>query len=239
MSSTTPIEWTDSTWNPLHGCTEVSPGCANCYAKTFSERFRGVVGHHFQHGFDLRLIPHRLNDPLFLKRPRKIFVNSMSDLFHEKVPEDYIEKVCRTMLTANWHTYQVLTKRHVRMSSLLKTTLKEAAAAPHIWWGGQRGKSSTWIAAYRRTAAEWGSRKIPFRRAPVGGLGRDKFVWNRLGHSRRRKRSSSPANDGGLGCWNPRPMSGSPRAFLFQAVGRNTQEKGWKTSRRPCLRRVS
>jgi protein gp37 len=136
MSSTTPIEWTDSTWNPLHGCTEVSPGCANCYAKTFSERFRGVVGHHFQHGFDLRLIPHRLNDPLFLKRPRKIFVNSMSDLFHEKVPEDYIEKVCRTMLTANWHTYQVLTKRHVRMSSLLKTTLKEAAAAPHIWWGG-------------------------------------------------------------------------------------------------------
>ncbi len=135
MSENSKIEWTDSTWNPVRGCSKVSPGCAHCYAETFAERFRGVRGHPFEFGFDLRLVPEKLGDPIRWSRPRKIFVNSMSDLFHEDVPDEYIEKVCRVMLAANWHTYQVLTKRAERMRSLLSGKLRSAAQASHIWWG--------------------------------------------------------------------------------------------------------
>jgi protein gp37 len=135
MSANSKIEWTDSTWNPMRGCSRVSPGCLHCYAETFAERFRGVKGHPFEFGFDLRLVPEKLGDPIRWSAPRKIFVNSMSDLFHEEVPDDYIEKVCRVMIAANWHTYQILTKRAPRMTQLLQTKLRPAAAAPHIWWG--------------------------------------------------------------------------------------------------------
>jgi protein gp37 len=98
MADRTKIEWTDATWNPVRGCTKVSPGCKHCYAETFAERFRGVKGHPFEFGFDLRLIPHKLAEPLRWRQPRMIFVNSMSDLFHEGVPDEYIESVCRAML---------------------------------------------------------------------------------------------------------------------------------------------
>ncbi len=135
MSASSKIEWTDSTWNPVRGCTKVSPGCKHCYAETFAERFRGVKGHPFEFGFDLRLVPEKLGDPIRWNTPRKIFVNSMSDLFHDDVADEYIEKVCRVMLAANWHTYQILTKRAERMSLLLRTKLKRAATAKHIWWG--------------------------------------------------------------------------------------------------------
>ena len=135
MSANSKIEWTDATWNPVRGCTKISPGCKHCYAETFAERFRGVPGHPFEHGFDLRLVPEKLGEPIRWSTPRKIFVNSMSDLFHPEVADGYIEKVCRVMLAANWHTYQVLTKRGERMSGLLKTKLRAAAEAPHIWWG--------------------------------------------------------------------------------------------------------
>ncbi len=135
MSANSKIEWTDATWNPVRGCTKISPGCKHCYAETFAERFRGVPGHPFEYGFDLQLIPEKLGDPIRWSTPRKIFVNSMSDLFHPEVPDDYIEKVCRVMLAANWHTYQVLTKRGERMSQLLQSKLKKAAEAAHIWWG--------------------------------------------------------------------------------------------------------
>lgn len=135
MSDNSKIEWTDATWNPVRGCTKISPGCKHCYAETFAERFRGVKGHPFEFGFDLRLVPEKLGDPIRWSTPRKIFVNSMSDLFHEDVPDEYIENVCRVMLAANWHTYQVLTKRAERMSRLLQTKLKRVAAAAHIWWG--------------------------------------------------------------------------------------------------------
>ncbi len=129
------IEWTDTTWNPVRGCTKISPGCLHCYAETLAERFRGVPGHPFEFGFDLRLVPEKLSDPLRWATPRKIFVNSMSDLFHEDVPEDYILSVARVMSAANWHTYQVLTKRADRMSKLLSGKLRFAAAHRHIWWG--------------------------------------------------------------------------------------------------------
>jgi protein gp37 len=135
MSDNSKIEWTDATWNPIRGCTKISPGCAHCYAETFAERFRGVPGHPFEFGFDLRLLPEKLADPIRWSRPKKIFVNSMSDLFHEHVPDEFIEKVCRVMLAANWHSYQVLTKRAARMATLLKGRLREGAAASHIWWG--------------------------------------------------------------------------------------------------------
>jgi protein gp37 len=135
MSDHSRIEWTDATWNPVHGCTKVSPGCAHCYAETFAERFRGVPGHPFEFGFDLRLVPAKLGEPLRWRTPRMIFVNSMSDLFHRGVPTDYVEQVAGVMVRANWHTYQVLTKRAERMHELLNARLLEAADQPHIWWG--------------------------------------------------------------------------------------------------------
>jgi protein gp37 len=135
MSNHSAIEWTDATWNPVRGCTKISPGCAHCYAETFAERFRGVPGHPYELGFDPRLIPEKLTDPLRWVKPKMIFVNSMSDLFHEEVPDNYIVRVARIMEAANWHSYQVLTKRSERLRDLLRTELSFAAELPHIWWG--------------------------------------------------------------------------------------------------------
>jgi protein gp37 len=135
MSEHSQIEWTDATWNPVRGCTKISPGCTHCYAETFAERFRGVPGHPYEQGFDLKLIPEKLDEPRRWRKPKRIFVNSMSDLFHEGVPEDYIASVVGVMQEANWHTYQVLTKRAERMRTLLSTTLRFAAELPHVWWG--------------------------------------------------------------------------------------------------------
>jgi protein gp37 len=135
MSATSTIEWTDATWNPVRGCTKISPGCKHCYAETFAERFRGVPGHPYEQGFDLRLIPEKLAEPLRWSTPKTIFVNSMSDLFHEEVPDWYVEQVTRVMQMANWHTYQVLTKRAGRMKDLLASKLSFASKLEHIWWG--------------------------------------------------------------------------------------------------------
>lgn len=135
MSENSTIEWTDATWNPVRGCDKISPGCAHCYAQTFAERFRGVPGHPFEQGFDLRLVPEKLKDPLRWKQPRKIFVNSMSDLFHEDVENSYIRRVAEVMECANWHTFQVLTKRAGRMKGLLRGELRPFAQQKHIWWG--------------------------------------------------------------------------------------------------------
>ena len=135
MSANSKIEWTDATWNPVRGCTKISPGCLHCYAETFAERWRGVPGHPFEQGFDLRVVPEKLGDPLRWGTSRMIFVNSMSDLFHEKVSDDYIVSVARVMAAANWHTYQVLTKRADRLQKLLKGKLGFAAKQQHIWWG--------------------------------------------------------------------------------------------------------
>lgn len=119
MSDNSKIEWTDATWNCVTGCTKVSPGCDHCYAETFAERWRGVPGHHFENGFDITLRPERLEQPLRWKRPRRVFVNSMSDLFHKDIPDDFILQVFAVMAVTPRHTYQVLTKRHGRMRSLL------------------------------------------------------------------------------------------------------------------------
>jgi len=121
MPGTSSIEWTEATWNPVTGCSKVSPGCAHCYAETFAERFRNVPGHPYEQGFDLRLCPDRLEVPLRWRRPRMIFVNSMSDLFHEAVPAHYIREVFRVMSAAPQHTFQVLTKRHERLTELAQS----------------------------------------------------------------------------------------------------------------------
>jgi protein gp37 len=135
MSSQSSIEWTDATWNPVRGCTKISPGCKYCYAEVFAERFRGVPGHAYERGFDLRLVPEKLAEPLRWSRSRMIFVNSMSDLFHERVPDSYIVKVAEVMSLAKWHVFQVLTKRSERMKEMLETCLRQYARQEHIWWG--------------------------------------------------------------------------------------------------------
>jgi protein gp37 len=131
MSLNSTIEWTDATWNPVTGCTQVSPGCDHCYALAFAERFRGVPNHPYEQGFDLRLWPERLELPLRWKKPRRIFVNSMSDLFHADVPDEFVRAVFDTMVRADQHIYQVLTKRPQRLARL-------ASSLPwpdHIWAG--------------------------------------------------------------------------------------------------------
>jgi protein gp37 len=135
MGDHSAIEWTDATWNPVRGCTKVSPGCKFCYAETFAERFRGVAGHPFEQGFDLRLVPDKLEQPLRWRRSRKIFVNSMSDLFHEDVPADYIAQVGDVMRRADWHLFQVLTKRHERLRELLTDELRWMADLPNVAYG--------------------------------------------------------------------------------------------------------
>lgn len=135
MSSKSKIEWTDATWNPVRGCTKISPGCTHCYAEVFAERFRGVKGHPYEFGFDLREIPEKLFEPLRWASSKMVFVNSMSDLFHESVSDDYIVRVAKIMSSCPWHTFQVLTKRSKRMTALLKTKLKFVSECKHIWWG--------------------------------------------------------------------------------------------------------
>jgi protein gp37 len=135
MSENSAIEWTDTTWNPVTGCTKISPGCDNCYAARFSERFRGVPNHPFAEGFDLTLRPERLLQPLAWKRPRMIFVNSMSDLFHKNIPRAYVASVFDTMEKANWHIYQVLTKRSTLLKKFLNERYTDSLAPPHMWFG--------------------------------------------------------------------------------------------------------
>jgi protein gp37 len=135
MVQATRIEWTDATWNPVTGCTKISAGCDNCYAERFSERFRGVNGHPFEMGFDLTLRPDRLDAPLRWLQRRMIFVNSMSDLFHKQIPRAFVDQVFDTMERANWHTFQVLTKRSSLLRDFLRRRYARRPAPEHIWFG--------------------------------------------------------------------------------------------------------
>jgi protein gp37 len=129
------IEWTDATWNPISGCTKITRGCDNCYAERFAERFRGVKGHPFERGFDLTLRPNKLQEPLSWRTPRRIFVNSMSDLFHKEIPKSFVDTVFDTMEQANWHVFQVLTKRSSVMRRYINERYADRAAPAHIWLG--------------------------------------------------------------------------------------------------------
>lgn len=127
------IEWTDATWNPVTGCTKVSSGCDNCYAERIAERFRGVAGHPFERGFDLVERPERLDQPLSWRKPRRVFVCSMSDLFHKRLPAGFVDQVFATMQAAPQHVFQVLTKRSSRMRDYLLA--RHAPPLPHVWCG--------------------------------------------------------------------------------------------------------
>jgi len=135
MADKSQIEWTDATWNPTTGCTKVSKGCDRCYAERFSERFRGTSGHPYEQGFDLRLWPARLSLPRIWKRPRQIFVNSMSDLFHKDIPLEFTQRVFLTMEEADWHIYQVLTKRSSLLRDFINRRYPDKPAPNHIWLG--------------------------------------------------------------------------------------------------------
>jgi len=135
MAAATEIEWTDATWNPVTGCSKITAGCDFCYAERFSERFRGVPGHPFENGFDLTLRPERLRQPLQWRKPKRVFVNSMSDLFHKEVPRPFIDSVFDTMEEANWHTFQILTKRSSLMRNYLRGRYGTDLPPPNIWLG--------------------------------------------------------------------------------------------------------
>ena len=135
MGTKSAIEWTDTTWNPVTGCTKITRGCDNCYAERLAERFRGTPGHPFENGFDLTLRPERLSQPLSWRRPRRVFVNSMSDLFHKGIPTEFIDCVFDTMETADRHVFQVLTKRSALMKEYLQRRYGRGTAPQHIWCG--------------------------------------------------------------------------------------------------------
>lgn len=131
MATKSRIEWTQSTWNPVTGCTKISAGCANCYAERMARRLKAMGQHNYRHGFAVRTHSGSLFLPLSWKKPQIIFVNSMSDLFHEEVPDEFIFRVFEVMEKASWHRFQVLTKRSERLASLSP----QLKWLPHIWMG--------------------------------------------------------------------------------------------------------
>ncbi len=175
MSTNSKIEWTDATWNPVRGCTKISPGCKHCYAERFAERFRSVKGHPFEQGFDLRLIPAKVAEPLSWRKPQRIFVNSMSDLFHDNVPTEYIQSVFDVMNQADWHQYQVLTKRAERLEELSD----KLPWAPHIWMGvSVENKDYLWrIDHLRRTKAHIKFLSIEPLLGPLGKINLRGMDW--------------------------------------------------------------
>jgi len=119
----------------VSGCTKISPGCDHCYAERIAERFRGVKGHPFEHGFDVTLRPHKLKEPLTWRSPRRVFVNSMSDLFHKKIPRVFVDAVFDTMETASRHTFQILSKRSSAMRRYVNERYAESDPPAHLWFG--------------------------------------------------------------------------------------------------------
>lgn len=141
MSSSSKIEWTEATWNPTTGCHKISPGCTHCYAERFAERWRGIPGHPYEQGFDVKIWPERLTMPLSWKKARLIFVDSMSDLFNDEVPEEFIKDVFSIMRKADWHQFQLLTKRPKRMLEIAK----KIENWPSNVWAGVSIESQTWM----------------------------------------------------------------------------------------------
>ena len=179
MSYKSTIEWTDTTWNPVTGCTKVTRGCDNCYAERLAERFRGIQGHPFEQGFDLTLRPERLSQPLSWKRPRMIFVNSMSDLFHKDIPSKFIDNVFDTMETANWHIFQILTKRSSLMRDYLISRYGTSCVPKHIWCGVsvEDRQATARIEHLRASPASVRFLSIEPLLGPVGDINLDRISW--------------------------------------------------------------
>jgi len=179
MAQNSTIEWTNATWNPVTGCTKISAGCDNCYAERFSERFRGVPGHPFEAGFDLTLRPDRLEQPLKWRKPKMIFVNSMSDLFHKSIPAGYVDQVFDTMEQAGHHVFQVLTKRSSRMRNYVNARYAASGAPPHIWLGAsvEDGSKLSRVEHIRQMAASIRFLSIEPLIGPVGRINLGGIDW--------------------------------------------------------------
>lgn len=179
MADKSAIEWTDATWNPVTGCAKISPGCDNCYAARFSERFRGVPGHPFETGFDLTLRPQRLLQPFEWKKPRMIFVNSMSDLFHKDIPAAYVSKVFEAMEGADWHIYQILTKRSSLLQKFVNQRYSVRPAPAHMWFGVsvENERATSRIAHLQEANACIRFLSIEPLIAPVGKLNLKGISW--------------------------------------------------------------
>jgi protein gp37 len=172
MATNSHIEWTDATWNPVTGCTKISPGCKNCYAERLAIRLKAMGQANYRNGFKLTLQPQMLELPLRWKTPKRIFVNSMSDLFHKDVPTDYIKRVFETMNNADWHQYQVLTKRSDRVLELCE----ELDWSPQIWMGAsvENEKYKFRIDELRKTKAHV---KFLSLEPLLGPLGKLELSW--------------------------------------------------------------
>lgn len=179
MADKSTIEWTDTTWNPVTGCTKVSAGCDNCYAERFSERFRGVAGHPFENGFDITARPERLRQPLDWKKPRMIFVNSMSDLFHKAVPKEHLARIFDTMERADWHIYQLLTKRSSLLQKFTNQRYSRRPAPAHIWFGVsvENEQATSRIAHLQKAAVTVRFLSVEPLIGPVGRLNLGGIDW--------------------------------------------------------------
>ncbi len=242
MSRKSAIEWTHSTWNPVTGCTKVSAGCDHCYAERFSERFRGVEGHPFESGFDLTLRPERLGQPTRWRRPQLIFVNSMSDLFHRDIPVEYIRRVFDTMEGADWHVYQVLTKRELadapfRLGPLPRPGCLPVQAGALEYLAGRFHRKRRGLDAPAAPETDARLRALRFIRAVARSDGRGGSGGYSLGHRGRGERAGHPSGSGSVGARVARSVPGPARLpvparqtgrLLLQAVGRAHAQSGWE-----------
>lgn len=218
MAVQTAIEWTDATWNPVTGCTKISPGCERCYAERFAERFRGVPGHPFQGGFDLTLRPERLRQPLAWRSARMVFVNSMSDLFHKDVPEPFVDKVFDTMEEAGRHTFQVLTKRSSRMAQYTQRRYATRQPPPNVWLGVsvEDGLRKSRVVHLRATLAAVRFLSVEPLIGPVGRLDLSGIHWVIVGGE------SGPGHRAILPAWVEEVRDqciGQEVAFFFKQWG--------------------
>ena len=227
MSLFSKIEWTDATWNPVRGCTKISPGCKHCYAETFAERFRGVKGHPFEQGFDLRLVPQKLGEPLRWSEPRMIFVNSMSDLFHEDVPDDYIDAVAATMQLARLAHLPGADEALRASAGPADRSLERRRGRASYLVGRQRRGPQVRLAANRATCEQRLPRCASFRSSRCWRISADcRLTGICVGDRRRRERPRCAADGRGVGPLHPRSM---PR----QRASRSSSSSGAECARKP------
>ena len=238
MADSTAIEWTDATWNPVTGCTKISAGCDHCYAERFAERFRGVKDHPFERGFDLTLRPKRLSQPMAWRRPRMIFVNSMSDLFHKAVPRAFVDAVFETMESADWHVFQVLTKRSSRMRAYVNARYADRPAPAHIWMGVSV-EDGTKLSRVRHLGDTAARVRFLSLEPLIGPIAATRSQWHPLDHRGRRERSRGAANASRLGPSNQELLHGSRGPVLLQAMGRSYSQGRRPVTGRPRVEPVA